>query len=138
MENFTELFRLAKVALDNNMVEDPVTMLTWITLLSANEQTNTGRIYKSLYFALIPDVKEAIDPLLESDLINENAYVLNSPKSDSYLVCYDIVGGIGVPVVSIKGPYFDINSDSAAQILDNVIKIYETLNSSSGDTYEVV
>ena len=44
-----KLFRLAKVALDNNMVEDPVTMLTWITLLSANEQTNTGRIYKSLY-----------------------------------------------------------------------------------------
>ncbi len=138
MENFTELFRLAKVALDNDVVEDPVTMLTWITLLSANEKTNTGRIYKNLYFALIPDVKEAIEPLLETELINEKAYILNSPKSDSYLVCYDIDCGVGVPVVSIKGPYFDINSDSATQILDNVIKIYETLNGSSGDTYEIV
>ena len=113
-------------------------MLTWITLLSANEQTNTGRIYKNLYFAIIPDVKEAIDPLVETELINKQAYILNSPKSDSYLVCYDIDRGVGVPVVSIKGPYFDINSDSATQILDNVIKIYETLNSSSGDTYEIV
>ena len=129
---FDENIKLVQQLIKDNQVNDKVKALCWVALLKTMEEMGTGEFYNELFYGIILDDQSWIEHLKQVDLFPEKIYDISPPEINHggycYVVCYDFIDHIGVPVFAVKSPNFkfkDLSEERLTIALDAIFEIYQ-------------
>lgn len=113
-------------------IYNPIQVGVWKSFIETNRHFSSGEFYKDLFFVEVNPYSVVTAVLGKVDLIPDKALISNIPNLSKYdlvsIFCYDIIGGMGMPLLSLMAPaqlFRVINKEEKHKLYDFMIETYE-------------
>lgn len=143
-DDFIKHIKYIRELVESDSIKDLSSILPWVAILETTAVNDTGIFYKDFFFAVIEE--KDVEWYKEVNMFPETVYEVEDydvpMTKKGYLICYDLVDSIGIPVVAISIPFMKLvhNSEELMKkiytVLDKYIDIYALTLANQYDSTE--